>query len=100
MWTQEGGSLLIVPSATMATKTLGYNDTPARREDAERKEDSAVDLHKEIKVTWKGRIWDTFDLPREERRLLFKVDALLLTFAALGYFLKNLDQTNINNAFL
>ncbi|WWD22599.1 hypothetical protein CI109_107092 [Kwoniella shandongensis] len=52
------------------------------------------------KVTWKGRIWDTFDRPPAERKLLFKVDAVILTFASLGYFLKNLDQTNINSAFL
>ncbi|TYJ53785.1 hypothetical protein B9479_005545 [Cryptococcus floricola] len=29
-----------------------------------------------------------------------KVDAVILTFASIGYFLKNLDQTNVNNAFL
>ncbi|WVQ64233.1 uncharacterized protein L199_002395 [Kwoniella botswanensis] len=52
-----------------------------------------------IKPTWKGRLWDTFDLPTDQRKLLFKVDAVMLTFASLGY-LKNLDQQNINNAFL
>ncbi|OCF72392.1 pantothenate transporter [Kwoniella mangroviensis CBS 8886] len=52
-----------------------------------------------IKSTWKGRLWDTFDLPSDQRKLLFKVDAVMLTFASLGY-LKNLDQQNINNAFL
>ncbi|KAF5986572.1 transporter [Fusarium coicis] len=50
--------------------------------------------------TWKGYIWDTWDLPQDQRRLLFKVDAFILTFASIGYFLKNIDQTNINNAFL
>jgi hypothetical protein len=50
--------------------------------------------------SWKGYVWDTWDLPSEQRRLLFKVDAVVLTFASLGYFLKNLDQTNVNNAFL
>ncbi|KAF5583454.1 transporter [Fusarium subglutinans] len=50
--------------------------------------------------TWKGYIWDTWELPQDQRRLLFKVDAFILTFASLGYFLKNVDQTNINNAFL
>ncbi|KAF2439087.1 MFS general substrate transporter [Karstenula rhodostoma CBS 690.94] len=50
--------------------------------------------------SWKGYLWDTWDLPRDQRRLLFKVDAIVLTFASLGYFLKNLDQTNVNNAFL
>jgi hypothetical protein len=50
--------------------------------------------------TWKGYLWDTWDLPQDQRRLLFKVDALVLTFSSIGYFLKNLDQTNVNNAFL
>ncbi|KAH8602384.1 major facilitator superfamily domain-containing protein [Bisporella sp. PMI_857] len=50
--------------------------------------------------TWKGYLWDTWDLPSDQRKLLFKVDAFVLTFASIGYFLKNLDQTNINNAFL
>jgi len=47
-----------------------------------------------------GRTWDTFDLPPPERKLLAKVDAVILTLASLGYFIKNLDQSNVNNAFL
>lgn len=50
--------------------------------------------------TWKSYVWDTWELPPEERRLLFKVDLFILTFASIGYFLKNIDQTNVNNAFL
>ncbi|KAL2157333.1 hypothetical protein VTH06DRAFT_6271 [Thermothelomyces fergusii] len=50
--------------------------------------------------SWKRYVWDTWDLPPAERRMLFKVDAFVLTFASIGYFLKNLDQTNVNNAFL
>ncbi|KAH0359669.1 MFS general substrate transporter, partial [Aureobasidium melanogenum] len=50
--------------------------------------------------TWKGYLWDTWELPPNQRWLLFKVDAFVLTFASLGYFLKNIDQTNVNNAFL
>ncbi|KAI8653102.1 MFS domain-containing protein [Fusarium keratoplasticum] len=60
--------------------------------------------HHEVVVkpvqTWKGYIWDTWELPPDQRRLLFKVDAFILTFASIGYFLKNIDQTNVNNAFL
>jgi hypothetical protein len=37
-----------------------------------------------IKNTWKGRIWDTWDLPRKERRMLFKVDAVLLTLCSVS----------------
>lgn len=50
--------------------------------------------------TWKSYIWDTWDRPPDQRWMLFKVDAFVLTFASLGYFLKNIDQTNVNNAFL
>ncbi|KAF7304315.1 MFS general substrate transporter [Mycena chlorophos] len=51
------------------------------------------------KQSWVGYLWDTADLGVEERRLLFKVDASLLLFASLGYFIKNLDQSNITSAF-
>lgn len=52
------------------------------------------------KKTWKSYLWDTLDKPKEERRFLFKLDAVLLTFASLGYFIKYLNQININNAFV
>lgn len=42
------------------------------------------EIHNHVAATWKGRIWDTFDLPRDQRILLFKVDGLLLTFAAVS----------------
>lgn len=35
-------------------------------------------------TTWKGYIWDTWELPKEERWLLFKVDAFVLTFASVS----------------
>ncbi|TVY91057.1 Pantothenate transporter, partial [Lachnellula willkommii] len=50
--------------------------------------------------TWKGYIWDTWELPKDQRWLLFKLDGFVLTFASIGYFLKNLDLRNVNNAFL
>jgi ACS family pantothenate transporter-like MFS transporter len=69
--------------------------------------------------SWKGYIWDTWELPKDQRWLLFKLDAFVLTFASvsipvcssikfsflmktpqIGYFLKNLDLYNVNNAFL
>lgn len=49
---------------------------------------------------WKSYLWDTFDKSPEERKFLFKLDTALLTFASLGYFIKYLDQANINNAFV
>lgn len=52
------------------------------------------------KRTWRSYIWDTFDKSPEERKFLFKLDGILLTFASLGYFIKYLDQINVNNAFV
>jgi ACS family pantothenate transporter-like MFS transporter len=65
---------------------------------------------------WVSYLWDTLDKPKEERRFLFKLDAALLTYACLGkstlmsksycsclllgFFIKFLDQVNINNAFV
>ncbi|EAT81713.2 hypothetical protein SNOG_11214 [Parastagonospora nodorum SN15] len=49
---------------------------------------------------WYFYLWDTLDKPKEERWFMFKLDAALLTFASLGYFIKYLDQSNINSAFV
>ncbi|KAI0715821.1 MFS general substrate transporter [Cerioporus squamosus] len=49
---------------------------------------------------WSSYLWDTWDKPEEERRFLFKLDACLLTYAALSYFSKYLDQQNITNAYV
>jgi ACS family pantothenate transporter-like MFS transporter len=77
----------------------------------------------EPKRSWKSYIWDTFDKSPEERRFLFKLDAGMLTFTCLGmslpathaigeisfrwcanstqgYFIRFLDQANLNNAFV
>uniref|UniRef100_A0A093XP82 Pantothenate transporter liz1 n=1 Tax=Talaromyces marneffei PM1 TaxID=1077442 RepID=A0A093XP82_TALMA len=45
-------------------------------------------------------LWDTFDKPPAERRLLTKLDTALISFGAVGYFVKSIDQYNINNAFV
>ncbi|KAI8958628.1 MFS general substrate transporter [Daldinia sp. FL1419] len=52
------------------------------------------------KQTWRSYFWDTFDKSPEERRFLFKLDAVILSFASLGYFIKYLDQVNVNSAFV
>lgn len=57
-------------------------------------------VNEQVKFDWRGAIWDTFNKSPEERRFLFKLDAALLTFASLGYFIKYLDQSNINSAFV
>jgi len=57
-------------------------------------------VKQEVRKTWKSYIWDSFDKSPEERKFLFKLDSALLTIASLGYFIKYLDQANINNAFV
>ncbi|CAG8971385.1 hypothetical protein HYALB_00006935 [Hymenoscyphus albidus] len=57
-------------------------------------------IQKNVKKRWQSYIWDTFDKSPEERHFMFKLDFALLTMASLGYFIKNLHQTNINNAFV
>ncbi|KAK3374730.1 MFS general substrate transporter [Podospora didyma] len=43
--------------------------------------------------------WYPAEYPAEERKLLFKLDLSILTFACLCFF-KLLDQTNISNAYV
>ncbi|KAF8903224.1 MFS general substrate transporter [Mucidula mucida] len=52
------------------------------------------------KRPWRSYVWDTWDKSPEERRFLGKLDACLLTYAALSYFSKYLDQQNITNAYV
>lgn len=44
--------------------------------------------------------WYPSELPAAERKLLFKLDTSILTFACLCFFIKFLDQTNISNAYV
>ncbi|KAE8165227.1 major facilitator superfamily domain-containing protein [Aspergillus tamarii] len=79
-------------------------DRGKRRSTSVQSEDEQINSSGQLTVqpikSWKGYIWDTWELPPDQRWLLFKVDAFVLTFASIGYFLKNLDLNNINNAFL
>jgi hypothetical protein len=77
-------------------RSSGSVDSPGS--DSESRIDQIV--QKIPKKTWKSYVWDTLDKSPEERRFLFKLDTVLLTFASLGYFIKYLDQVNINNAFV
>jgi hypothetical protein len=43
-----------------------------------------VPVSNEPRKTWRSYVWDTFDKSPEERRFLFKLDAVILTFASLG----------------
>ncbi|EXJ86020.1 hypothetical protein A1O1_06389 [Capronia coronata CBS 617.96] len=51
-------------------------------------------------TSWKGWLWDSADVSKEERRFLLKLDATLLTFGTLGMLIKWIDTSNITNAFV
>ena len=53
--------------------------------------------------TWRSiqrYVWDDPDKPAAEKTFLLKLDFFLLTYTSLGYFCKNLDQANVNNAYV
>ena len=52
------------------------------------------------KRTWRSYVWDTLDKSPEERRFLFKLDAIVLTMACLGSLIKYLDQINVGSAYV
>ncbi|KAK7615587.1 pantothenate transporter [Phyllosticta paracitricarpa] len=78
---------------------LAMSDAADREQSAPVSRTNAV-VKEDIKYDWRSAIWDTFNKSPEERKFLFKLDAALLTFASLGYFIKYLDQANINSAFV
>ncbi|ORY29322.1 pantothenate transporter liz1 [Naematelia encephala] len=47
-------------------------------------------------------VWDSdyYDKSDAERRLVFKLDIFMLSAMTLGWWLKNLDQTNLSNAYV
>lgn len=44
--------------------------------------------------------WYPSHLSKKEKKFLRKLDAFLLTFTSLAFFLKWLDSSNINNAYV
>lgn len=67
---------------------------------------SKEELQPEIKVTkptklgWKTFLWDSLDKSPEEKKFIGKLDACLMTYAALSYFSKYLSQQNYTNAYV
>ncbi|KAK3114804.1 hypothetical protein LTR53_006500 [Teratosphaeriaceae sp. CCFEE 6253] len=62
---------------------------------------SPIDQHVEPKVPWYAYIWDYEPgRTKEEARFIQRLDVSVLVILSLGYFIKNLDQTNIANAYV
>ena len=68
--------------------------------DVESVEAQEVSIDKS-KVPWYAYIWD-YEPGRSKEESVFvqRLDVSVLVILSLGYFIKNLDQTNISNAFV
>ncbi|KAH9165041.1 hypothetical protein EDB89DRAFT_344913 [Lactarius sanguifluus] len=49
---------------------------------------------------WSSYIWDSWNKSPEECNFLRRLDTCLITYAALSYFSKYLDQQNVTNAYV
>lgn len=78
----------------------GQLQEPYVNETSRSEHDTPDGIKATSKHNWTSYIWDSLGKSPQERKFLFKLDAAVLTFASLGYFIKNLDQININNAFV
>lgn len=67
--------------------SVGQSQQPSVSGDAEDLKSNASNSknsHFKLIKTWKGYIWDTWDLPKDQRWLLSKLDAFVLTFASVS----------------
>ncbi|KAG8166384.1 hypothetical protein KVR01_002073 [Diaporthe batatas] len=86
----------------MATEDKSQHDVRASSADSPRRGESALsDDSSGKKAPWWSYFWD-YEPTRtaEERKFVKKLDVSLLTILCFGYFIKNLDQTNITNAYI
>ncbi|KAJ4301621.1 hypothetical protein N0V90_003714 [Kalmusia sp. IMI 367209] len=81
------------------SKLEGEIELSTPTDDSQRSISSGQDARP--KAPWWSYIWD-YEPGRshEERKFISKLDVYLITMLSLGYFIKNLDQTNIANAFV
>ncbi|KAH8882024.1 major facilitator superfamily transporter [Thozetella sp. PMI_491] len=74
-------------------------DSPAKGAE-EAKDTEATESRRGIWYNIRAFVWDDPDKSTCEKKFLRKLDFFLLTYTCLGYFCKNLDQANINNAYV
>ncbi|RAH45363.1 pantothenate transporter liz1 [Aspergillus brunneoviolaceus CBS 621.78] len=79
-----------------------HGSTSSATKQPDTKISQAVDSSPPPRRTFRSFIWDTdthLKTP-EERRLLLKLDAAILSIGCLGFFMKYLDQGNLANAYV
>ncbi|KAF2833013.1 MFS general substrate transporter [Ophiobolus disseminans] len=78
----------------------GLQETPSSTDLTPSTPETVRPWYRDALRTLQRYIWDDPDKPKEEKWFLLKLDIFLLTAACLGYFSKNLDQANIQNAYV
>jgi ACS family pantothenate transporter-like MFS transporter len=63
---------------------MGHPEDHVYSSDAESARNDSEQQLVQPQKSWKGYVWDTFDLPTDERWLMFKLDAFVLTFASVS----------------
>lgn len=70
---------------------MGTSEKSVRQHGADNTEAAINDSQETLVVkplkSWKGYLWDTWELPPDQRWLLFKLDAFVLTFASVSFHL-------------
>ncbi|KAL4891175.1 MFS general substrate transporter [Aspergillus ambiguus] len=89
---------------TSQVTALDPNNTATVAEDGQKSppvpSSSAKAKPRSLWVAWLYLFdWYPGHYSKEERRLLFKLDCVLLPLCCLAYFIKWLDQVNVNNAY-
>ncbi|ODV83388.1 hypothetical protein CANARDRAFT_214502 [[Candida] arabinofermentans NRRL YB-2248] len=63
------------------------------------KSESQVHTKKPFINRFKSGLWDCLDYPPEQRRVILKIDFLIVVWGALSSFIKYLDKSNLGNAY-
>lgn len=87
--------------ASTSTNEVTATDTPPRDVSANAPENENGPQKRSLWVAWMYMFdWYPKHYPEEERKFLRKLDCFLLSFTSLAFFLKWLDSSNINNAYV
>lgn len=89
-------------SGKMTAETKDQHDVHTSSAEAPVSDVTSIgDEFAEKKAPWWSYFWDYEpNRTHEERKFVQKLDVSLLTILCFGYFIKNLDQTNISNAYV
>ena len=92
-------------SETYEVSTLEGGLEYEYRDEADRKwykffDEQEYRINKQQNEQWKWYHWFAPDMSTKEKKLLLKLDVLLAFYSCIAYWVKNLDTSNLNNAYV